>query len=69
MTTFQYETYAEDPSARTYRLVEVAKVGDQRVETRGPLFRVATQDEQDRVDSVVVYDPDDFEPRRLVPVS
>lgn len=68
MTTFQYEQYTEDPKARTYRQVEVHKVGDQRVETRGQLFRVASQDEQDRLDSVVVYDPDDFELRRLVPV-
>ena len=69
MTTFRPVEYTEDPLKRTYQLVTRLKVGDQVEELLGPMYRALAPGEEDRLDSVVMYDPDDFEPRRLVPVA
>lgn len=70
MTTFRpVGAFTEDPYTRRYQLVSRVVVGDEVIENLGPLYRAVAKGEEDRVDSVVVYDPDDFEPRRLVPVA
>lgn len=69
MTTMRPVQYTEDPLQRRYQLVSRVVVGDEVIENLGPVYRALAPGEEDRLDSVVVYDPDDFEPRRLVPVA
>jgi hypothetical protein len=69
MTTFRPVLYPEDPAQRHYQLVSRVVVGEEVIENLGPVYRALAHGEEDRLDSVVVYDPDDFEPRRLVPVA
>lgn len=69
MTTFRPVAYPEDPLGRRFQRIERTVLGEFVHEELGPIYRALAHGEPDRVDSVVVYDPDDFEPRRLVPVS
>ena len=70
MTTFRpLQPFPEDPLLRRYQLVSKVVVGEQVIENLGPVYRALAHGEEDRIDSVVMYDPDDFEPRRLVPVA
>lgn len=69
MTCFRPVVYPENPAERRYQRVERHVVGEQVIENLGPVYRALAHGEEDRIDSVVVYDPDDFEPRRLVPVA
>jgi len=70
MTTFRpVGPFTEDPKERRFQLVSRVVVGEEVIENLGPIYRVVARGEENRVDSVVVYDPDDFEPRRLVPVA
>lgn len=69
LTIFRFAEYHEDPAQRLYQRIEQEREGTEVVkETLGPVYRALAHGEEDRLDSVVVYDPDDFEPRRLVPV-
>lgn len=70
MTTFRpIGEFTEDPLKRRYQLVSKVRVGEEVIENLGPVYRALAHGEEDRLDSVVMYDPDDFEPRRLVPVA
>jgi hypothetical protein len=69
MTTFRPLKYTEDPNTRLFRRVNRQVVGERVIEEQGPVFRVAGPDEAGRSDAVVVFDPDCFEPMRLVPVD
>lgn len=70
LTVFRFAEYHEDPAKRLYQRIEQERVGTELVkETLGRVYRALAPGEEDRLDSVVVYDPDDFEPRRLVPVA
>ena len=69
MTIFRPLQYTENPLGRTFQRIERFVTGDEVLEQLGPIYRVATPEDPDSVTSVVVYDPEDFEPRRLVPIQ